>query len=88
MRNAISRQMALLPFFRCWLKMPIEMEKDDRLEYARNPLEPYAYEEIVAMERRAKGEFNLLVRLALQYREKARRMYHGAVFEAKKEIPG
>jgi hypothetical protein len=39
------------------------MERGDRLEYATNPPEPYADEEIISMERRAKGKFNLLVRL-------------------------
>jgi len=39
------------------------MERGDRLEYAANRPKPYAEEELFAMERRAKGEFNLLVRL-------------------------
>jgi integrase len=63
-RKYIDTQMNfVLTFFRHWLKMPIEMERGDRLEYAANPPEPYADEEIVAMERKAKGKFNLLVRL-------------------------
>jgi hypothetical protein len=53
----------VLTFFRRWMKLPIQMERGDRLEYAANPPEPYADEEIIAMERRAKGEFKLLVRL-------------------------
>jgi integrase len=63
-RKYIDTQMDfVLTFFRHWLKMPIEMERGDRLKYATNPPEPYADEEIVAIERRAKGKFNLLVRL-------------------------
>ncbi len=63
-RKYIDTQMDfVLTFFRHWLKMPIQMERGDRLEYVANPPEPYPDEEIIAMERRAKGEFNLLVRL-------------------------
>ena len=63
-RKYIDTQMDfVLTFFRHRLKMPIEMEKGDRLKYAANPSEPYADEEIVTMERRAKGKLNLLVRL-------------------------
>jgi hypothetical protein len=39
------------------------MERGDRLEYATNPPEPYAAAEIIAMDQRAEGKFNLLVRL-------------------------
>lgn len=53
----------VLTFFKRWIKLPIQMERGDRLEYAPNPPEPYADEEIIAMEQKAKGEFNLLVRL-------------------------
>lgn len=53
----------VLTFFRRWIKLPIQMERGDRLDYAANPPEPYADEEIIAMERTAKGKFNLLVRL-------------------------
>jgi integrase len=53
----------VLTFFRRCVKLPIQMERGDRLEYAANPAEPYADEEIIAMERTAKGKFNLLVRL-------------------------
>ena len=63
-RKYIDTQMDfVLTFFRHWLKLPIQMERGDRLEYATNPPEPYADEEIISMERRAKGKFNLLVRL-------------------------
>jgi integrase len=63
-RKYIDTQMNfVLTFFRRWMKLPIQMERGDRLEYAANPPEPYAEEEIIAMERKAKGEFNLLVRL-------------------------
>jgi integrase len=63
-RKYIDTQMNfVLTFFRHWIKLPIQMERGDRLEYAPNPPEPYADEEIIAMERRAKGKFNLLVRL-------------------------
>ena len=63
-RKYIDTQMDfVLTFFRHWIKLPIQMERGDRLEYAANPPEPYADEEIIAMERRAKGKFNLLVRL-------------------------
>jgi integrase len=62
-RKYIDTQMDfVLTFFRHWLKMPIQMEKGDRLDYAPNPPEPYADAEIVAMERTATGRFNLLVR--------------------------
>lgn len=53
----------VLTFFRHWIKLPIQMERGDRLEYATNPPEPYADEEIIAMEQRAQGKVNLLVRL-------------------------
>jgi integrase len=53
----------VLTFFRHWIKSPIQMEKGDRLKYAANLPEPYANEEIMAMERRAKDKFNLLIRL-------------------------
>jgi len=53
----------VLTFFRHWIKLPIQMERSDRLKYAANLPEPYAEEEIIAMERRAKGKFNLLARL-------------------------
>jgi len=53
----------VLTFFRHWIKLPIQMERGDRLKYAANLPEPYADEEIIEMERRAKGKFNLLVRL-------------------------
>lgn len=63
-RKYIDTQMDfVLTFFRHWLKLPIQMERGDRLEYATNPPEPYADEEIIAMERTAKGKFNLLIRL-------------------------
>ena len=63
-RKYIDTQMGfVLTFFRHWLKLPIQMERGDRLEYAPNPPEPYADEEIIAMERTAKGKFNLLIRL-------------------------
>ena len=63
-RKYIDTQMNfVLTFFRRWIKLPIQMERGDRLEYAPNPPEPYADEEIIAMEQKAKGEFNLLVRL-------------------------
>jgi hypothetical protein len=63
-RKYIDTQMDfVLTLFRHWLKMPIQMERGDRLEYVANPPEPYADEEIIAIERRAKGKFNLLVRL-------------------------
>ena len=63
-RKYIDTQMDfVLTFFRHWIKLPIQMERGDRLEYAANPPEPYADEEIIAMERKAKGKFNLLVRL-------------------------
>jgi integrase/recombinase XerD len=71
-RKYIDTQMDfVLTFFRHWVKVPIQMERGDRLEYATNPPEPYADEEIIAMERRAKGNFNLLVRL---YRSTGRRL--------------
>jgi len=53
----------VLTFFKHWLKLPILMERGDRLVYATNPPEPYADTEIVAMERTAKGKWNLLIRL-------------------------
>jgi hypothetical protein len=53
----------VLRFFRHWIKLPIQLERGDRLEYAANPPEPYADQEIIAMERRAQGKSNLLVRL-------------------------
>jgi integrase/recombinase XerD len=63
-RKNIDTQMDfVLTFFRHWIKLPIQMERGDRLKYATNPPEPYAHEEIIAMEQRAKGKFNLLVRL-------------------------
>ncbi len=63
-RKYIDTQMDfVLTFFRHWVKLPIQMERGDRLEYATNPPEPYADEEIIAMERGAEGKFNLLVRL-------------------------
>jgi hypothetical protein len=63
-RKYIDTQMDfVLTFFRHWIKLPIQMERGDRLEYATNPPEPYADEEIIAMEQRAQGKVNLLVRL-------------------------
>jgi hypothetical protein len=63
-RKYIDTQMDFsLTFFRHWIKLPIQMETGDRLENAAKPPEPYADEEIIAMERRAKGKFNLLTRL-------------------------
>jgi hypothetical protein len=63
-RKYIDTQMDfVLTSFRHWIKLPIQMERGDRLEYATNPPEPYAHEEMIAMERTAKGKFNLLVRL-------------------------
>jgi integrase/recombinase XerD len=63
-RKYIDTQMDfVLTFFRHWIKLPIQMERGDRLEYAANPPEPYADEEIIAMERAAGGKSNLLVRL-------------------------
>jgi integrase/recombinase XerD len=53
----------VLTFFRHWIKLPIQMERGDRLKYAANLPEPYADEEIIAMERTAKSKFNLLARL-------------------------
>lgn len=63
-RKYISTQMDfVLTFFRHHVGMPIQMKDGDNLEYATNPPEPYAHQEIVAMERTAKGKFNLIVRL-------------------------
>lgn len=63
-RKYIDTQMdCVLTFFKHWLKLPILMQRGDRLDYATNPPEPYADTEIVAMERTAKGKWNLLVRL-------------------------
>ena len=63
-RKYISTQMDfVLTFFRHHVGMPIQMKYGDHLEYATNPPEPYADQEIVAMERTAKGKFNLIVRL-------------------------
>src|SRR5271155_331737 len=63
-RKYIETQVdCVLTFFRRRIKLPIQMDRGDRLEYAANPPEPYADEEIIAMERTAKGKFNLLVRL-------------------------
>jgi integrase len=63
-RKYISTQMDfVLTFFRHHIEMPIQMKDGDHLEYATNPPEAYADQEIVAMERTAKGKFNLIVRL-------------------------
>ena len=53
----------VLTFFKHHLKHPIVMERGDRLKLAANPPEPYADEEIIAMERAATGKHNLLIRL-------------------------
>lgn len=64
-RKYISTQMDfVLTFFRHHIGMPIQMKNGDHLEYATNPPEPYADQEIVAMERTAKGRFNLIVFIA------------------------
>ena len=66
-RKYIDTQMDfVLTFFKHWLKLPILMERGDRLDYATNPPEPYAAAEIVAMERTAKGKWNLLVSLSTE----------------------
>jgi integrase len=53
----------VLPFFKHRLKRPIVMERGDRLKVAANPPEPYAAEEIIAMDRTATGKHSLLIRL-------------------------
>src|ERR1019366_4617657 len=60
-RKYIDTQMDfVLTFFRHWIKLPIQMERGDRLKYAANPPEPYADEEIIAMERRARASSTCL----------------------------
>jgi len=53
----------VLTFFKHHLKRPIVMDRGDRLKLAANPPEPYADEEIIAMERTATGKHSLLIRL-------------------------
>jgi integrase len=60
----IDTQMdVVLTFFKRHLKNPIVMERGDRLKFAANPPEPYADEQIIAMERAASGKHSLLIRL-------------------------
>lgn len=53
----------VLTFFKHHLKSPNVMERGDQLRFAANPPEPYADEEIIAMERTATVKYSLLIRL-------------------------